>query len=586
MCKPKCLKAVFRSPVFYIALVFLWSFSLFLLSGASIRNVSLTRDGNAEKTALPFLIKLNDNELFTVDFDVVHSGIKSYGMKIVPDDCVDEIFVNDVSLPLKSVNGRCDYTKGFRLNEDILKSVVHDGVNHFQFKMHNGGGPGGLNVQFTTTPSVLSLFELILAILTGSILFLWLLGRCKVNLGLSFVLLAGVLLRILLFSNLLYSQYAYDVNGHLDYVKYVAENNALPQDTTCWSCYHPPLYYVTAAVAWDVGEAMEVSKPRAVQFYSMLLSFAMLLIGFLVLRKVLAGFPLFWATLLWTLWPLCNLLSTNIGNDQLFFVGHMLCLWASLCYLKERRGGYMVVAALACFVAEWSKSTGSVTMGVFALTLLLGYFPRQSLKPTKSEVVSCVLFLLLIASIVVHRVFGDPSLVGNINTLHSGLKVGNAPGNFLYFDLKDFLMHPFTSSWSDEGGRQYFWNYALKTSLFGEFTLSKNELGRNLATIVGVSYLVMLGYGLRGFWKNRVNKACVILLAQSVAFFAALMVLRYKFPYSCSNDFRYILPVLVTFIPFIVMGVSDKALSVKTRAVGYVSVLAFVVCSVSLLLML
>ena len=27
----------------------------------------------------------------------------------------------------------------------------------------------------------------------------------------------------------------------------------------------------------------------------------------------------------------------------------------------------------------------------------------------------------------------------------------------------------FTSSWVDDGGRQYFWNYLLKTSLFGEF---------------------------------------------------------------------------------------------------------------------
>jgi hypothetical protein len=37
--------------------------------------------------------------------------------------------------------------------------------------------------------------------------------------------------------------------------------------------------------------------------------------------------------------------------------------------------------------------------------------------------------------------------------------------NYLWFDLRTFVTAAFTSAWDDDKGRQYFWNYLLKTSL-------------------------------------------------------------------------------------------------------------------------
>ena len=65
-----------------------------------------------------------------------------------------------------------------------------------------------------------------------------------------------------------------------------------------------------------------------------------------------------------------------------------------------------------------------------------------------------------------------------------------------------------------------------------------------------------------------------------MAFVLALAFLRYQHPYSCSNDFRYIAPVLLSVIPFMSMGVTVPGASKKSRALGITIALVFAVSSV------
>ena len=118
------------------------------------------------------------------------------------------------------------------------------------------------------------------------------------------------------------------------------------------------------------------------------------------------------------------------------------------------------------------------------------------------------------------------------------------------------IAHPFENAWDDELVRQYFWNYMMKTSLFGEFVLLRKGAGVVFAEAVNVSFLVLLVYGIRGFWKKNVSRRSLLFTAQFLAFVLALAFLRFKHPFSCSNDFRYIAPVLLSVVPFMAMGVT------------------------------
>jgi hypothetical protein len=135
-------------------------------------------------------------------------------------------------------------------------------------------------------------------------------------------------------------------------------------------------------------------------------------------------------------------------------------------------------------------------------------------------------------------------------------------------------------------GRQYFLNYLAKTSLFGEFQLLKTTAGNWLASIISISLLGLVGFALVGLWRIRWNAKTILCLTQVVMFVVAVAALRLTYPYSCSNDFRFILPVLIPCICLSVEGIFAENGSVRRRVAGVFLVLIFSGCSTALMLLL
>ncbi len=177
-------------------------------------------------------------------------------------------------------------------------------------------------------------------------------------------------------------------------------------------------------------------------------------------------------------------------------------------------------------------------------------------------------------------------IVGNASGNDNTVLVRNDPGNFLFFDFKTFLTNPYIDPWHDNLGRQFFWNYLAKTSLFGEFHLLSTPKGLWLASIISACFVALLGFGIRGFWKSRWDKVQVVLAAQAFLFFAAMITLRLKYPFSCSNDFRYIVPVLLSCLPWVALGFCGVGASRILKVCGWGTVVLFAVCSSILLLSL
>jgi hypothetical protein len=390
----------------------------------------------------------------------------------------------------------------------------------------------------------------------------------------------GALLRCFFCAATPYTTYSNDVDGHVSYVQFVLEKHAIPGVDDCWTCYHPPVYYVASSPSFVLGEWLGISGTSGLQVFSSLLSVATLFFGLLFLRSFLSGGALNIASLLWIFWPLMLLVSPRIGNDQMFYMMHVLCLWSGANYLKEGRGKYLIVAVVVTALAIWTKTTGVVTLGTLLLFASCGYVMNaRSLKPTKSEVVAWVLLLLLLVGVVLQKLLGEADLVGNASGLNSRLGVGNEAFNYIFFDLKSYMTHPYTSAWNTEWGREFFWNYSFKSAMFGEFELVRTPVGRTLATLMSACFLGLVVYAARGFWKTRLNVMHWILLLQTMAFFAALMVLRIKVPFACSNDFRYIAPAVLGFVPFVGLGIFTKNGSTKWKVLGFGLVLGFVFCT-------
>jgi len=160
-------------------------------------------------------------------------------------------------------------------------------------------------------------------------------------------------------------------------------------------------------------------------------------------------------------------------------------------------------------------------------------------------------------------------LMGNIGTLNSALLVGNNFSNY-GLDLKDFLTVPYTNPWEDRGGRQYFWNYLLKSSMFGEFAFGKSIMQNQAILMNWIIYLLLP-------LKNQKQKAIMLVAPSLLLFFAALIFSRYAYPFSASNDFRYIFPVVIFVSTCIAYALYNLS---KTDEKGVWASLAgeFVVC--------
>ena len=581
-------KAVFmkfiKSPEFIAAFCFVVFLALGIVSNITIENVVYAQGGMAEEVSLPFSREIEANTPFTMEFDIVNRYGLSYDMWIIPDDCADSVTVGKETLDLGGVRGHCDFSKGFLLTDSALAPLQQGENTHYSVSMHNGGGPGGM-MAFVKMTSVVGEIVKILAMVSFTLLVVLVARRLRLGKPLIMLLFVGILFRCFFFMATPYKKFSMDVEGHIEYVQYILENHSIPNETDCWSCYHPPVYYVAAAPSYALSEFLGMPGTTGLQTFSLLLSVVTTFLGLLFLKKILQGRPLLLASILWIFWPLMIMVAPRIGNDQMFYMLHVLCMWAGIYYVKGGRGRYLMLALVSTALALWTKSTAVVTLGMFFVFAVCGLFTNDRfLNLTKSEVISWMLFVVLVAVFAFQTLHG-PELVGNAHSLNSAMKVQNETYNYLYFDLKNFLESPFTSCWNSHMGRDFFWNFVLKTSLFGEWSLLENANGRFWATIMSVLLLGLLVYGARDFWKTRFNLVHWILLLQGVAFIAALMALRVKYAYACSSDFRYILPVLLSFCPFVAIGATMKGSSVMWKVVGHVIIMGFVVSSSVLYIM-
>lgn len=577
------MKKAIKSLGLYCIIGILICFGILHYGQVRVENAVLYRGNTSRQITLPLSQKMDDGEMFKVRFVISNPLNLPYDLNIVPDDCAESMVVNGVVLSLKDYHERCNFKKGFWIADSVTTPHRVGNETHYEISMTNGGGIAGINVFPKDNSTLLLFLKIMIALLAG----LFLVPVAK-HFGFGsfvvFCMFLGVLLRFAMFYALPYTQFSMDIDGHLAYIQYIIDNHSIPAAKDCWSCYHPPVYYASAVPSFLLGEWIGYASTSGAQIFSLVLSLILLVCGLIVLKEVVHGIPFGVASILWTVWPVLLLAAPRIGNDQLFYALHTLCLLTGFNYIKNGKGKNLVIAVVCAALAVWTKATGYISLGLVLLFTFVGFVKTNKLhRPSRTEIIGWALLLLVLAGLAVEKIVGSGDFVANIDTLHSRLRVGNEARNFLYFDLRTFLIEPYTDGWADGQGREYFFNYAFKTSLFGEWRLVDTAMGRTLASLMSLSLLGLIVLSIRGWWRTKMDVCHWILFIQGMAFFAALAYLRYRYPYACSNDFRYIMPALLSFLPYIGLGVYQEEYTLKWKALGMVIVAVFAVCSVMLM---
>jgi hypothetical protein len=367
----------------------------------------------------------------------------------------------------------------------------------------------------------------------------------------------------------------HDVQGHLDYIEYLLAHHSLPRPYDGWSFYQPPLYYVAGAALWGGLRSLGIeSRDTALfglqvqsLFYQLgFLAFSLRAVGLWMDQLPQTGFgsrlcsrPAFTAlaAALLCLWPSAIIHSVRIGNDDLLYL-----FFGAGVYFASRWwiGGQprdFTRAALSGAFAMLTKSNGLLVFVLLGILLGVRFASDGERKLSaylRWTLPGLALFALATIATLGRAAIDTASgrrpnlLVANANQLGDNLAVGNHAINYLWFDTKIFVTQPFFSPFDDANGRQYFWNSALKTGLFGEFAFDRGRLA-DLAAILSVLFLVILTYVVAGIantarqaWRSELP--ALLLIATLMASLAAL---RMSIPMACSSDFRYVLPVLTPF---------------------------------------
>ena len=252
-------------------------------------------------------------------------------------------------------------------------------------------------------------------------------------------------------------------------------------------------------------------------------------------------------------WPSSIVHSVRIGNDPLLYFLYTASLYYIIQWSRSDEKKQLLIASLLTAATIITKANGEILIAVIGVIGLYKMIKTQEWKKYFQLAVAPGLILLVALAITVGpglilKLQGkrDQLYIDNINNVSSALRVGNSTVNFIWFDAKTFVTEPYTSPWEDQKGRQYFMNYLGKTGLFGEFNYG-GSLSHNAAVISSLLAILMTLYIIVGTYQiNRSDfQKLSTLLLSGFFLLAGITYMRMTFPVNV--DFRYILPILITY---------------------------------------
>ncbi len=504
---------------------------------------------------------------FTVTFDLHAGHLRPTKYYILPDDCLQEITVNDRMITSPDIPF-CDYVKGRTIN---LGPALHSGVNKITVVVRNNYGDLGLMIRPSFTDIVFLLpFAIILVGILGAfgvVLFLLRPPVWVTNVGA--VLLGGIVLRTYYMMITPYWIRGHDTDGHLEYIRYIADNMSLPRPDLGWETWQPPLYYVLGGLWTALGRLLGMQQMDLIfglQVWALLLSIASLFLFAWIGLRILPArqwnfLPLFVAVAAFL--PSFVFQASRINNDVLVIFLQLLAI-ALFCEWRKRRTLTLWMgtwAAIGC--AMLTKNTAILLIPPLLLTMLIEK-PLKGWKIWKQKILlmaSALLTVLLLAGwFTVYRKIQAGSqnlIIGNNDSLNSGLRVTNTVPHLLVFNPVAIVQHPYNNPWEDSARRQYFWEYLYRSAFFGEFNFGDARvylassllffsLFATLAAIIG-----LISSTLKSF------RTSLFFLLLAGAILAGHLIFRMQFPFGSSQDFRYSLLFIVPFSYWLVLGVSS-----------------------------
>ncbi len=538
---------------------------MFSMKGSNFFITALANENNHSYEApLPYTFEGKEQAMMNYRIEFYNNIFSPDTIHIIPDDCITSFRINNYNaMDLLDPGKICDWKDGVHISNC---PYLIKGKNVITLSVLNKGGVGGINFIYN---SPLALTVIILSFLMMLFpIFLSLKNNIKYGKISAFLLIVPVFFWFVYWYRYSYTSYGYDIDyGHIPYIKYVFSTLSVPYSLGGWSFYHPSLYYILASFSWFVsslfGETSMLFMSKASQILSMALYCIFVYYAFRLIWIVFKNFALnqnintkgftFNFSLIITylivlFWPSGIVIAPRIGNDSALVPFFTAALFYFVSYLENKKNLHFIIALLFSVLALWSKANGILLFGIFGLSLLIQ-------NKFKFYDISFIKKIIVIFTFVVVGVFigmnekinskESADYISNAAHLPKNLIISNDVENFFTFDFKTFIDEPFTSTKFDKYGRQMFWYFLIKTSLFGEYRFTQENV-EFTAQALSILILCMLTFLLisivllcRNFFHLHPLYLWIVFSVIS------LIAFRLAYPYACSGDFRYVYHIII-----------------------------------------
>lgn len=410
-------------------------------------------------------------------------------------------------------------------------------------------------------------------------------SKIKYNEKLIFLLftIGAVFLRLIYVIRIPYTVNQHDAGdftgGHIGYICYLVEHNwQLPDfnPTTVWSFYHPPLHHYLAAIVaklslvcgTDMAQAME-----NVQFLTVFYGLCTLLISYKLLRKFkLTGFSLFLPYALLCFHPSLVMLSGSINNDALCLLLTLVTAYMGLLWYEKPSFKRIILLALIFAATVLTKMSGLLLAPAVAFLFLMKLWKER--KEWKSYIVQFITFGVICIPLALSFSIRNLILwhVNPFFTLDLGdyMYTGNNLLERVFMIHKEQLASPFVIyNVTPSNGLSVDRNiilYLLKTSLYGDkFFLASDSALIGLAWVLHavnlmlilISFVCLIIEVVRmmlAIFKEKslfpYIKECFLCLLYGSSF-GSYILFCFKYPNSCSQDYRYMNLTLIIAMVFL-----------------------------------
>jgi hypothetical protein len=625
------LRILKSKTVYFLIMIAALFLSSIKIIQPNLSNFSLTTpSGKIQKNDHPGFMQSTESGIYRLSGTLRMETLSSPMLRIIPDDEILSLTINNTPINLNNIphHLRKDYNRGFTYD---LRDHLNKGDNTIDIVYSDQGGLMGIVIGSEPEGTMLALMYLLCS-LFAIMLSLKVLSIFRVSIPIKLLFIGALLIRIFYFSVTPADVRDHDLGDHIGYSEYLSTRWMPPpiDYATGGAFFHPPLYYYTGALVYRATQFFEphnkVTIYRTQQILSLTYSMGFVLFGLLILNELLNKYhsnlnqtattqnkqekstdniyeqpsaitttqsSLFWLIgALFAFWPVSIIHSVRIGNDPMLYFLFSASLYFIIRWYRTNQKNHLMLASILGAAAILTKANGEILVAVLGI---IGLFKmirsREWTHYIKMAIVPCLIMLIAVAITVgpglILKLEGkrDKLYIDNIDGLSKANLVGNTASNYFWFDAKTFITEPYTDPYDDRMGRQFFWNYLGKTGLFGEFKYS-SLLSTNMAVVCSFFAVFMLIYCIAGLYRMGRDdlKFMAPMLLSGFFLWAGVTYMRMTFP--ANIDFRYIVPILITFCGvYSASIISFERQGIKRMAtIGKAGALAFTISSILFIL--